>query len=275
MEGKWSSADPDPLHICHRRQRHRICGQKDNECTGHRTRLALGSYLYSTDHPALAVDGNINKHSIRTVSLFYRLYPEIGIKNGGDQRKKMKRIAVFASGAGTNAAKIVEQFRHHHSIRVSLIVCNKPDAGVLTIAATEHIPHLIIGKEKFYRGNGYADELLDMKIDMIVLAGFLWKIPSTLIKAFPGKIINIHPALLPRYGGKGMYGHHVHQAVIDNKEKESGITIHYVDEQYDHGQIIFQATCPVFENDTPGSLAIRVQQLEHEHYPKVISELAG
>lgn len=187
----------------------------------------------------------------------------------------MKRIAVFASGAGTNAAKIVEQFRHHHSIRVSLIVCNKPDAGVLTVAVTEHIPHLIIGKEKFYRGNGYADELLDTKIDMIVLAGFLWKIPSTLIKAFPGKIINIHPALLPRYGGKGMYGHHVHQAVIDNKEKESGITIHYVDEQYDHGQIIFQATCPVFENDTPGSLAIRVQQLEHEHYPKVISELAG
>lgn len=275
MEGKWSSADPDPLHICHRWQRHRICGQKDNECTGDRTRLALGSYLYSTGYPALATDGTINKHSIRPVSLFYRLYPEIGIKNGGDQRQKMKNIAVFASGAGTNAAKIIEQFRHHHSVRVSLVVSNKPDAGVLTIAATEHIPHLIIGKEKFYRGNGYADELLDMKIDMIVLAGFLWKIPSTLIKAFPGKIINIHPALLPGYGGKGMYGHHVHQAVIDNKEKQSGITIHYVDEQYDHGQIIFQATCPVFENDTPGSLAIRVQQLEHEHYPKVISELAG
>ena len=275
MEGKWSSADPDPLHICYRRQRHRICGQKDNECTGHRTRLALGSYLYSTGHPALAVDGNINKHSIWPVSLFYRVYPEIGIKNGGDQRKKMKRIAVFASGSGSNAQKIIDHFNNSSLATIALIVSNKPGAGVVSIAHKENIPILIIEKEKFFDGDEYIRLLKEKNIDLIVLAGFLWKIPLQLIKAFPGKIINIHPALLPRYGGKGMYGHHVHQAVIDNKEKESGITIHYIDEQYDHGQIIFQATCPVFENDTPGSLAIRVQQLEHEHYPKVISELAG
>ena len=162
----------------------------------------------------------------------------------------MNKIAVFASGGGSNAQKIIEYFNNSRVATIALIVSNKPEAGVVTIAEKNTIPTLIIEKEKFLKGSGYTDDLKKEGIDLIVLAGFLWKIPASLIKAFPGKIINIHPALLPKHGGKGMYGFHVHQAVIDNKEKESGITIHYVDEQYDHGQPIFQATCPVFENDT-------------------------
>lgn len=185
----------------------------------------------------------------------------------------MKKIAVFASGAGSNAQKIIDHFRSSEDVAVSLIVCNKPEAGVLKIAARENIPSLIIEKEKFFRGNAYTDELKEAGTDLIVLAGFLWKVPAALTREFPHKIVNIHPALLPKYGGKGMYGQHVHQAVIGNKEKESGITIHYVDELYDHGDIIFQATCPVVENDTAESLAQRIHQLEHEHYPRVVGEL--
>jgi phosphoribosylglycinamide formyltransferase 1 len=199
----------------------------------------------------------------------------------------VKKIAVFASGTGSNAAKIIEQFNTSPSqppspkeregqnpqAEVALVVCNKPGAGVLKIAEQNNIASLLIDKEKFFRGNGYVDELKEAGIDFIVLAGFLWKIPSSLIKAYPKKIINIHPALLPAYGGKGMYGHFVHEAVIANKEKESGITIHYVDELYDHGDIIFQASCPVMENDTADSLAKRIHQLEHEYYPKVVKEL--
>ena len=158
------------------------------------------------------------------------------------------------------------------SVKVALIVCNNPGAGVLKIADKENIPALVIEKEKFFRGNAYADELKEKHIDFIVLAGFLWKIPSALIKAYPNRIINIHPALLPKYGGKGMYGNNVHAAVIAAGEKESGITIHYVDEHYDNGDIIFQAKCPVLPGDTPDSLAQRIHKLEHEHYPKVIEE---
>lgn len=182
----------------------------------------------------------------------------------------MKNIAVFASGAGSNAAQIIDRFRSHPTINVALIVCNKPGAGVLAIAAAKNISFLLIEKEKFFFGDAYIKELKENEIDFIVLAGFLWKIPTTLIKAFPDKIINIHPALLPKYGGKGMYGQHVHQAVIDNKETESGITIHYVNEVYDNGKTIFQATCPVLSTDTAISLARRVAALEHEHYPAVI-----
>jgi phosphoribosylglycinamide formyltransferase-1 len=189
----------------------------------------------------------------------------------------MKKIAVFASGAGSNAQKIIESLSPAGTGSkpgiVALIVCNKPGAGVLTIAANAKIPVLLIEKEQFFRGNGYADELKTAGIDFIVLAGFLWKIPDTLIGAFPGKIINIHPALLPKYGGKGMYGYHVHQAVIDNHEKESGITIHYVDGHYDNGDIIFQARCPVLETDTPDTLAQRIHALEHRYYPEVIASL--
>jgi phosphoribosylglycinamide formyltransferase-1 len=191
----------------------------------------------------------------------------------------MKQIAIFSSGTGSNAKKIID---HLTSLKekgistaiVSLIVCNKPEAGVLKIAEENSIPALLIEKEKFFRGNAYTDELKATGIDFIVLAGFLWKIPVTLIKAFHGKMINIHPALLPKHGGKGMYGNFVHEAVIANKEKESGITIHYVDEVYDHGQIILQATCLVSEDETPESLAKKVQVLEHRHFPAAVALLA-
>lgn len=189
------------------------------------------------------------------------------------QTSDLCRIAIFASGAGSNAQKIIEHFRYSKKARVTLIVCNKPGAAVLSIAAAEHIPVLLLEREQFSNGNGYAGELQENGIDLIVLAGFLWKIPAALIKAFPNRIINIHPALLPGYGGKGMYGLHVHQAVIDNKEKESGISIHYVDEIYDHGKIIFQARCPLLEHETAESLAQRIHKLEHEHYPRIIERL--
>jgi len=155
---------------------------------------------------------------------------------------------------------------------VAIIITNKPDAGVLKIAEANSIPTLVIEKEKFFRGNGYVDELKEMKIDLIVLAGFLWKIPLSLINAYRNRIINIHPALLPKYGGKGLYGNYVHEAVLANKEKESGITIHYVDEIYDHGAVVYQIKCPVMEGDSPDSLAQRIHQLEHKHYPLVIEE---
>ncbi len=182
-------------------------------------------------------------------------------------------IAIFASGAGSNAQKIIDRFRNHSSIRISLIVSNNPRAGVLSIAEKEHIPCLIIQRDRFFNSDGYLDELREKKIEWIVLAGFLWKLPSVLISRFPGKIINIHPALLPRYGGAGMYGRYVHEAVIANKDNESGISIHYVDELYDHGPIIFQAKCEVLPADNPDSLAAKIHVLEHRHYAEVIEKL--
>jgi phosphoribosylglycinamide formyltransferase-1 len=187
----------------------------------------------------------------------------------------MKSIAIFASGAGSNARKIIEHFSHHPKVRVDLIVCNKPQAGVLNIADEHGIPTLILDKEQFFRGNAYVDEFKVDDIHFIVLAGFLWKVPGALIHAYPGKIVNIHPALLPKYGGKGMYGNFVHEAVIANKDKQSGISIHLVDEVYDHGKIVFQAKCEVKEDDTPDSLAARIHELEHKHYAKVIEELVS
>lgn len=181
-------------------------------------------------------------------------------------------IAIFASGAGSNAGKIIDHFRNSGRIKVGLIVCNKPGAGVITIAEKENIPCLLIERERFFRGDGYIAELEKSNISFIVLAGFLWKMPDTLVRKWRNHIINIHPALLPNYGGKGMYGHNVHAAVIAAGEKESGITIHYVDEHYDNGDIIFQARCPVLPDDTPDSLAERIHQLEHRHFPKVIEE---
>jgi phosphoribosylglycinamide formyltransferase-1 len=183
-----------------------------------------------------------------------------------------KHIAIFASGTGSNAQKIIEYFKNHPAIKIALVVSNKPDAGVLTIAQSHHIPTLIIEKEKFFKKDGYVTELKQFTIDFIVLAGFLWKIPTTLIGAYPNKIVNIHPALLPRYGGKGMYGHFVHEAVINAKETESGITIHYVDEQYDHGNTILQINCPVTAADTPDSLAQKIHLLEHTHFAPVIEK---
>jgi phosphoribosylglycinamide formyltransferase 1 len=182
----------------------------------------------------------------------------------------MKRIAIFASGAGSNALAIINHFRGHQDIIVGLVVCNKPAAGVLNIAAAAGLPVIMIEKERFFRGNGYLDELVAAGISHIVLAGFLWKIPNTLVQAYAGRIINIHPALLPKYGGKGMYGALVHEAVIRNRETESGITIHEVDDIYDHGQPIFQEIVPVTPTDTPASLAAKIHALEHAHYPRII-----
>ena len=184
----------------------------------------------------------------------------------------MKKLAIFSSGAGSNAARIIEHFRHHPAIAASLIVCNNPDAGVLNIASANDIPVLLIEKEPFFRGSAYVPELRTRGIDFLVLAGFLWKIPAKLVEAYRHRIVNIHPALLPAYGGKGMYGRHVHEAVIAAGEKESGITIHYVDELYDHSQSIFQAKVIVEPDDTPETLAKKVQFLEHQHFPRVIEE---
>jgi formyltetrahydrofolate-dependent phosphoribosylglycinamide formyltransferase len=190
-----------------------------------------------------------------------------------EKAENHRLIAIFASGMGSNTQKIIDFFRNSKTVKIALIVCNKPGAGVLNIAKNENIPSLLIEKDRFFDGDAYINELNRHNISFIVLAGFLWKIPPNLIMAFKGKIINIHPALLPAYGGKGMYGTKVHEAVIAAKEKESGISIHYVDEIYDHGATIFQATCPVLETDTADSLAERIHQLEHQYYPKVIDEL--
>ena len=184
-----------------------------------------------------------------------------------------KRVAIFASGSGSNAEKIIAYFDGHPTVSIQLIITNNFKAGVLEIAHKNNIPTLLIDKNSFFAPDSCINELKAGKIDFIILAGFLWKIPDSLLKEYSQKIINIHPALLPKYGGKGMYGHFVHEAVIDNGEKESGITIHYVDEVYDHGKVIFQASCPVWENDTAATLAKRIQGLEHEHYPVIIEQV--
>ncbi len=205
---------------------------------------------------------------------FFRKYIlKIGRKISGRKKAGPIPVAIFASGAGSNAKKIIAQFAGSSSVKIALVVCNKPAAGVLAIAAETNIPSLLIEKDRFFNGDSYLPELQKHNIGFIVLAGFLWKLPVALVAAYPKKIINIHPALLPKYGGKGMYGNNVHEAVIAAGEKESGISIHYVDELYDHGEVIFQAACNVDENDTPGSLAQKIHALEHAHYPAVIESL--
>lgn len=188
---------------------------------------------------------------------------------------RLTKIAIFASGAGSNAEKIIAHLKNHASIKVSLIVCNKPGAGVLGIAAVNQIPTLLIEKERFFRGDAYLPELKNRGIGFVVLAGFLWKVPGSLVAAYPNRIINIHPALLPKYGGKGMYGMHVHEAVIVAGEKESGITIHYVNEHFDEGTPIFQATCPIEPGDTPEQLAQKIHALEHRHFPEVVERVVN
>jgi formyltetrahydrofolate-dependent phosphoribosylglycinamide formyltransferase len=184
-------------------------------------------------------------------------------------------IAIFASGAGSNARKIIEYFENKGlRIKVSLIVCNVPGAGVLDIAEEKGIPSLMINKSDF-AANGYVESLKNAGIDFIVLAGFLWKVPEVLVRAYPKAIINIHPALLPKYGGKGMYGARVHEAVIAAGEKESGITIHWVNEHYDEGAIIFQAKCSIDANDTADTLANKIHALEHAHFAPTIEKLLG
>lgn len=188
------------------------------------------------------------------------------------QRSKLN-IAVFASGAGSNAEALINYFRNSSLATVALVVCNKSGAGVLSIAEKEKVPSLLIDREVFFKGDAYLPHLQNENIDFIALAGFLWKVSQPLITGYPKRIVNLHPALLPKYGGKGMYGQYVHEAVLLAGEKETGITIHYVDEHYDNGDVIFQAAVPVMEGDTPETIAKRVHALEHLHYPKVVEQI--
>lgn len=185
----------------------------------------------------------------------------------------MKRIAIFASGSGTNMQRIAEWFATSNEVEISLVVCNKPGAGVIARAQKFNIPVELITRDQFYHSDILAVKLQTLRIDLIVLAGFLWLVPDSLLHAFPGKIINIHPALLPAYGGKGMYGSKVHEAVVAAGEKYSGITIHYVNEHYDEGAVIFQQNIELAEDETPDSLAARIHELEYKHFPEVIAAL--
>jgi len=182
----------------------------------------------------------------------------------------MKNIAIFASGSGTNAQNIAEYFRQHRDIRISLVLANKPDAYVLERSKLLGIPSFVFNRNDFYENSVVMDILNEYRVDFIVLAGFLWFIPETLLKAYPRRIINIHPALLPRHGGKGMYGERVHQAVIDAGDEQTGITIHFVNERYDEGEIIFQDSFKILPGDTAGSIAQKVHELEYKHFPRVI-----
>jgi len=184
----------------------------------------------------------------------------------------MKHIAVFASGEGTNAQHLINYFSGS-STKIVLIVCNNPKANVLKRAQNHNIPFLLINKESFYNRDIVLKRLLDDKIDLIVCAGFLWKIPDNILGAFPGKVVNVHPALLPKFGGKGMFGMNVHKAVIEAGEKESGITIHYLNEHYDEGRIILQKRCAVSADETPESLAKKIHEMEYAWYPPTIEHL--
>ncbi len=187
----------------------------------------------------------------------------------------MKRIAIFASGSGSNAEAIARYLADHTDVEVSLILTNNPDAGVIQRARRLHIPVVVFDRKTFYDSDRIIDLLRNQAIDLVVLAGFMMLIPEQLVRAFSRQIVNIHPALLPKYGGKGMYGHFVHEAVVAAGESESGITIHYVNEVYDEGEIIFQATCALTPTDTPGDVARKVQLLEHEHYPRVVGQVVA
>lgn len=184
-----------------------------------------------------------------------------------------KKIVIFASGSGTNAENIITHFKSSPLAEVVLVMSNKADAFVLQRAKNHGIPAKAFTKEELLSPQGIAQLLQEVKPDLIVLAGFLWKFPSHLVQAFPNKIINIHPALLPRHGGKGMYGNHVHQAVLNHKDAESGISIHYVNEAYDEGAIILQKSVAVAPDETAESLAQKIHRLEYEWFPKVIEEL--
>ena len=185
------------------------------------------------------------------------------------------KIALFASGSGSNAENIVHYFSHNANFTFPLIISNKADAFVHSRAKLLDIPSFTFTRDEFTDGEKILSLLKLYNIDCIVLAGFLLKIPQTLILAFPNKIINIHPALLPKHGGKGMYGMRVHQEVAEAGDTESGITIHYVNNNYDEGSIIFQATCPVLPTDSPDMIAEKVHALEYEHFPKVIEDIWG
>jgi phosphoribosylglycinamide formyltransferase 1 len=183
------------------------------------------------------------------------------------------KIAIFASGSGTNAERFFAHFQHRAKAEVSLLLTNNPKAGAIDRAKRFDIPVEVFDRATFVQTDSIVHLLQEKGIDFIVLAGFMWLVPVNLIRAFPNKIVNIHPALLPAYGGKGMYGMYVHQAIAAAKEKETGITIHLVNEKYDEGQIIFQAKTKIEPDDTPEDIAEKVHALEYQYYPKVVEEL--
>lgn len=185
----------------------------------------------------------------------------------------MKRIVIFASGSGSNAENLVKFFQNNDNIDVVQILSNNPHAKVLDRAKQLKVSALSFNRIAFSKSNHVLDILKNINPDLIVLAGFLWKIPETFIKSFPNKIINIHPALLPKFGGKGMFGMHVHEAVVAQKETETGITIHYVNENYDEGATIFQSKCEVLASDSAEDVAAKIHKLEMEHFPKVVEKL--
>lgn len=184
-----------------------------------------------------------------------------------------KRIAIFASGSGSNAQKIMEHFKYADDAEVSLVLSNNPDAYVLQRADNFEIPSHIFDRHEFYQTDNVVDILKRLDIDLVVLAGFLWLVPENLLKAYPNKIINIHPALLPKHGGKGMYGDRVHKAVLAAGDEEHGITIHFVNENFDEGEVIYQGRFKVEKDDTLETIKFKGQQLEHLHYPKVVENL--
>jgi phosphoribosylglycinamide formyltransferase-1 len=184
-----------------------------------------------------------------------------------------KRIAIFASGSGSNAQKIMEHFKRNSEAEVVLILTNNPQAYVLQRADNFEIPSHIFTRDEFYKTDNIIKLLKNLQVDLIVLAGFLWLVPENLLKAFPNKIINLHPALLPKYGGKGMYGDHVHNAVLAAREEESGITIHFVNEKFDEGEILHQSRFKIEPGDTLEVIKFKGQQLEHQHFPRVIESL--
>jgi phosphoribosylglycinamide formyltransferase 1 len=184
----------------------------------------------------------------------------------------MKKILLFASGTGSNVENIIRYFENHHNISIVGVFTNNPNAKVLEKAKKYNVPTFVFNKEELF-GGLVLDKIAELKPDLIVLAGFLLKMPEQIVAAYPNKIINIHPALLPKYGGKGMYGIKVHQTVLENKEKESGITIHYVNEHYDEGEFIFQKKVTIDECTTPEEIVAKVHELEHKHFPEVIEKL--
>lgn len=184
-----------------------------------------------------------------------------------------KRIAIFASGSGSNAQKIMEHFRHSDVAEVVLLLSNNSDAYVLQRADNFEVPTHVFDRHSFYHTDEVLAILNNLQVDLIVLAGFLWLVPQNLLQKFPNQIINIHPALLPKYGGKGMYGDKVHQAILEAKEEESGITIHFINEKFDEGEVIHQARFKIEPEDTLDIIKFKGQQLEHQHYPKIIESI--
>lgn len=185
----------------------------------------------------------------------------------------MRNIAIFASGSGTNAENIIRYFANSENVKVALVLSNNRNVGVHGRVNKLGVPSFVFSRDEFTEGTPILEKLAEYEICFIVLAGFMNKISDVILQAFPGKIVNIHPALLPKYGGKGMYGMHVHEAVVKAGEKESGITIHYINERYDEGPVIFQASCPVSPSDSPEEVARKVHALEYAYYPEVIEKL--